>query len=217
MQKTAVTPYLKNLLYGLIAFSLVLTVAPKASAHVTVKPAEALTGAFQTFTVNVPNEKTIPTTSVKVIVPPGVEHVTPTNKAGWTIAIDKSGEGKAATVTAVTWSGGEITDGTRDEFTFSAKTPAEAGELQWKAYQTYSDGTVVAWDQAESQDSGHSSENPNQGPLSITKVSSTLATNIRTTTTNSNDNKKNDYALYLSGAALLVSFIAIIITTRKRQ
>jgi len=105
------------------------------------------TGAYQTFSVDVPAEKNSPTVSVKLDTPESLTDVTPTVKPGWTIKVDKHGEGEDAMVTAITWSGGEIGAGYRDEFTFSAKTPDQPADLQWKAYQTYGDGTTVSWDQ----------------------------------------------------------------------
>lgn len=108
-----------------------------ASAHVTVKPTEVGVAMNQTFTVSVPVEKDIPTISVKLILPTGLESVTPYVKNGWKIS---------ATGTEIVWSGGSIPVGQRDDFLFSAKTPAKEGHLIWKAYQTYSDGTVIAWD-----------------------------------------------------------------------
>src|SRR5687768_3143391 len=69
-----------------------MTVASPASAHVTVKPAEVLTASFQTFTVSVPNEKDEPAIEVRVLIPPGLQHVMPTVKPGWNITSQKQGE-----------------------------------------------------------------------------------------------------------------------------
>lgn len=121
-----------------IILSIVLVlIATPTFAHVTVKPNQAGVASYQTFTVAVPVEKDIPTTMVKVTIPAGVDSVTPNAKPGWKIVND----GKE-----ITWSGGSIPAGQRDEFYFSAKTPTTEGKISWKAYQTYSDGSVVAWD-----------------------------------------------------------------------
>jgi uncharacterized protein YcnI len=119
-------------------------------AHVVVKPDIAKPASYQTFTVNVPNEKDIPTIKLRLVLPEGVDSVSVTNKIGWTANIVKEGE-KAK---EIEWSGGTIPKDFRDEFSFSAKTPAKEDEIAWKAYQTYQDGTVVSWDQMPHNDHG---------------------------------------------------------------
>lgn len=138
-----------------------------ASAHVVVRPADAKTGTYQTFTVSVPVEKDNPTVGVKLAIPKGVMYVTPTIKPGWAIQTEKQGTGDDAVVTSINWTGGSIGVGLRDEFTFSAKTSDQPVDLQWKAYQTYQDGTVVSWDQ---QPAGEEKEGGTTGPFSVTKV-----------------------------------------------
>lgn len=189
-----------------------------ASAHVTVQPSEILTADWQTFTVSVPNEKEATNTGLKLLIPAGVEHVTPTVKQGWNITTEKEGEGEEAVVKSITWRGGNIPSGFRDDFTFSGKTPDKAGELQWKSYQTYADGTTVAWDLSESDQPKKADGSPDfskSGPYSITKVASestqapTVATATQTTDT------KSQWALYIAGVAAVLSLLAIFLATRK--
>lgn len=139
-----------------------------ASAHVVVRPNTVAPGAFQTFTVGVPNEKDMATTGLRLVIPEGLQFVSPTVKPGWTITVTKDGE----TVKEIAWTGGTVPVGQRDDFTFSAKAPAAEGELAWKAYQTYADGTVVAWDQppAVADDHGETEEGADN-PYSVTNVS----------------------------------------------
>ena len=196
-----------------------LALSSTAMAHVTVKPSEALTASYQTFLVSVPNEKSIPTTSIKVVIPSGVQSVTPTQKAGWQVTTDKTGTGEDATVTAITWSGGTINQGTRDEFSFSAKLPDQATELQWKAYQTYSDGTVVSWDKAGSDDRSHDSEDENSGPLSVTNVVTETGATATVNAANqaATDAKKTaNWALYTGIAGVAIGLIAVFLATRKK-
>ncbi len=181
-----------------------------ASAHVTVKPGEVTTATYQTFTVSVPNEKELPTTAVRVVVPNGVTNVTPTQKDGWVTETKKDGD----TITEITWKNGQIGQGLRDEFTFSAKTPTEAATIQWKAYQTYSDGLVVAWDQAESSDS-HGSEN--SGPLSVTSIVTAPTQNAATTVALEAANTKAERALYIAIVAVVIALISVFFATRKKS
>lgn len=185
--------------------------ASNASAHVTVKPGEVQTASYQTFTVNVPNEKEIPTTSIRVAIPSAITGATPTQKSGWVVETKKDGD----TVTEITWTGGEIGQGLRDEFTFSAKTPDEVGTVEWKAYQTYADGTVVAWDQDESVE-GHGHEDESKGPLSVTSV---IAAPVDSTMVVAEEvdraNSSAQRAQYFSIAAVVVALVAVFFATRK--
>lgn len=144
-----------------IIIALLLLIATTASAHVSVKPAQVGIASYQTFTVSVPVEKNIPTTAIRLVIPVGLESVTPYVKPGWKITSD----GKE-----LVWSGGSIPAGHRDDFLFSAKTPAVEATLVWKAYQTYADGTIVAWDAHPT-----SSHEEQMNPASQSKVINDLA------------------------------------------
>ena len=115
-------------------------------AHVVVRPAEVGVGAFQTFTIGVPTEKDIATVGVRLVIPEGLEHTRPNVKPGWKISITKTGEGEEAVISEISWTGGWIPADHRDDFFFSAKVPSNETKVIWKAYQTYSDGSVVSWD-----------------------------------------------------------------------
>lgn len=111
-------------------------------AHVTVKPDTVITAKFQTFTVSVPVEKEIGTTEIKLEIPENLNHVTPNVKNGWEVIRELDEEENS--VKTLTWKG-YIPAGFREEFIFSAQAPSQEGELAWKAYQTYEDGSVVEW------------------------------------------------------------------------
>jgi uncharacterized protein YcnI len=152
----------------LIIFSLVAFTPIQSFAHVTVTPSAVKPAAFQTFSVNVPNEKDIPTVKVRLVLPGGLQYVQPTTKLGWNVNIIKDGEN----VKELEWTTGLIAKGFRDEFGFSAKVPGNETKLAWKAYQTYQDGSEVAWDKDIESNDGHSKtdskEQPN--PYSVTEV-----------------------------------------------
>jgi len=162
--------------YLLMALVLVLPVF--VSAHVTVKPNEVGVGAWQTFNVSVPVEKDIATVGVRLIIPAGLEYVTPNVKPGWKVDTVKMGEGEEAMVHEIKWTGGSIPAGMRDDFFFSAHVPAEEGILQWKAYQTYADGSIVSWDINEAdqpKDASGEEDFSSKGPYSETKIINDLA------------------------------------------
>lgn len=180
-------------------------------AHVVVTPTETTTATRQDFSVGVPNEKDIPTTAVRVVIPEGLESVTPYVKPGWEITTKTSGEGEEAKVTEITWSGGEIAKGLRDAFTFRAMTPSNDTTLAWKAYQTYSDGTVVSWDQKESAEGHAESEDETKGPQSETRILSDLPDKADTLAENL------QFIRWVSYAALLLAAIGLALTLRKRS
>lgn len=211
----------KKLLFMAILFCSVILSSAVASAHVVVNPAEVETGAFQTFTVSVPNEKeTNATIDVKLEIPPGLEHVSPTIKPGWNINVEKQGTGEEAVVKSISWSGGSVGAGFRDDFSFSAKAPETATELRWNAYQTYDDGLVVSWNVEEGEQPKKADGSPDfstSGPFSVTKVVSSLstsATSDATATTNSSSNSSNQ-ATITAVAALIISLIALALSTKK--
>ncbi len=140
-----------------LAAALLLSVA---GAHATVRTetglSESAAGKSETYRLNVPTEKEIATTQIRLVVPAGVVisrfQVTP----GFTRTVKKNAAGL---VTEVVWKG-RVAPMEYARLFFQAKNPAAAGEVVWKVYQTYSDGSVVAWDDT----------NPAEGPASRTTV-----------------------------------------------
>jgi uncharacterized protein YcnI len=77
----------KSMILVLTLF-LSLGFAGLASAHVTVQPTEVPAGSYQVFTVRVPTEKEIATTSVKLAIPDGVSVSRIEPKPEWTYEIE---------------------------------------------------------------------------------------------------------------------------------
>lgn len=200
---------------GVLAFAFVGLSVGTASAHVTVKPSDVKTATYQVFTVSVPNEKDIATTAVKIDVPAEIASITPTQKSGWTVTTEKTGEGESAKISSVTWSGGQIGEGLRDEFTFSAKTPAEPTKLRWNAYQTYANGTVVSWDQEESVTGGHGADE-NKGPFSVTNIVDETVNEGASVEAVQAAKQTADRATYFSIAAIAIALIAAFFATRNK-
>lgn len=135
-------------------FLLAIMLPGIASAHVTVKPNEVVAGGFQTFFVQVPNERdNASTTKVEIEFPHAFASVSFQPKPGWkrTVKmvefdepIEAFGDQVTEGVGTVTWSGGEIAPGEFETFYFSAGVVPE-GDLVFPALQTYSSGQVVRW------------------------------------------------------------------------
>lgn len=205
-------------------------------AHVVVRPDKVAIGKFQTFTIGVPNEKDIPTVGVRLLIPEGLQHVTPNVKSGWNIEVKKekvyegmkgetlnTGEEAPYTekVTEIIWTGGSIPAGQRDEFLFSAQVPAETTTLIWKAYQTYEDGTEVAWDTEAEEVTSHDDDAEDEhkketGPYSRTEVINDLQDGNMSSAVNTT---KSNMPLYVSFFALGLSGISLWmnLTNKKKK
>ena len=107
-----------------------------AQAHVRVLPFESQPGALQTYTVKVPTEGTVKTTSVELEVPDGVSVVSIADPAD-----SKKANGRT---TSITWKV-EIPPGQSKDLVFEAVNPADSRDLSWKAHQHYADGTSRDW------------------------------------------------------------------------
>src|SRR5262245_24630548 len=83
---------------AITTIALVLSFAPAAHAHVTIRPREAKLGATEKYTMRVPTEGKVATTSVELEVPDGVTIVTVNGAAG-SVEQKKSG----GRVTSITW------------------------------------------------------------------------------------------------------------------
>lgn len=186
---------------GIFLLSFVLLFFPSnAFAHVVVTPNQAGIASLQTFSVAVPVEKDIPTVSLRLIIPEGVTKVTPNVKNGWVITTKTEGEGKDQRISEIEWTGNSIPVGQKDDFLFSAQVPPVETTVHWKAYQTYSDGSVDEWIQDEKTQNGSESEHP----ASTTKVINNLQS---MNSTASQDSNNGSIALGLSAAALAISIL----------
>lgn len=196
-------PKLSYLLAAIVTTTTSLVISATASAHVVVKPTEVGAAAFQTFTAGVPNEKDIDVTGLRIVIQDDLNYVTPTVKPGWTIETKKTGSGEDAKVSEISWTGGTIPSGQRDDFTFSAQVPEKPGTVVWKAYQTYADGSVAAWENPPTGD--HDSEDENKLPYSETAVVDDLAA---TAATDASTKKASD-AAGQARAALIISIVSL--------
>ncbi|MCA9348011.1 DUF1775 domain-containing protein [Candidatus Saccharibacteria bacterium] len=215
-----VTKFMVVALVGVLG-SFVLT--SSVLAHVVVRPREVAVSEYTDFVVSVPNERSVATIAVKIEVPEGVTSITPVVKSGWEIDVEKGEESDdthaGAVVKSITWSGGAVPMGQKDNFVFSAKTPNEAGDLRWNAYQTYEDGLAVAWDKADEEQPKKSDGSPDyseSGPFSVTRVSvPTQATTAIETADGAET--ETDKTLYMAISALVVAFLALIMATSKQR
>lgn len=158
---------------GLIAggsLALALAAPLAASAHITLDDDTAAAGSYSLITFKVPNESATAATSTIAVTLPSdtpLAYVSYVPVAGWTTELVTTtlpdpvtiGESELTeAVTQVVWtadSGSEIADGQLQLFPLSLGPIPDVGSLTLPVEQTYTDGTVVAWDET-----GDDAENP---------------------------------------------------------
>ncbi len=114
-------------------------VASPAAAHVTVWPQQSQAGGSERYTVRVPTEGQVATTSVELEVP---ADVTVTGVlVGGAYTYDARRDGNR--IVAITWKL-EIKPAEIGEFVFFARNP-KAEQISWKARQRFADGTSADW------------------------------------------------------------------------
>ena len=117
----------------------ILVSASIAAAHVTVLPRESPAGMEQRYTISVPTEGQVATTSVELDVPPGVTVTQVVTGPGYTFDLRREGD----RIVAITWKK-EIPPKQSAQFEFVARNP-NAAEIAWKARQRFADGTSADW------------------------------------------------------------------------
>jgi uncharacterized protein YcnI len=132
--------------------AVLLVLALPAEAHVRVLPFTSKTGGRQTYTMKVPTEVKVPTTSVELEIPAGLSVISIADPAE-----TKKVNGR---IVSITWKTDIPPDQSRD-FNFVAENPKADQDMAWKAHQHYADGTSRDWVDAPKTKS----------PASVTKLS----------------------------------------------
>ncbi len=129
----------------LLTGGLVLAAPLMASAHVHIDPVQAEAGSATDVAFTVPNESdTASTTAVRITLPEGVGDVTAQSVRGWDDRVVTSGG--RATAVEFTATGDGIGQGASQDLVVRLAQVPSVGSLQLPVAQTYSDGTVVEWD-----------------------------------------------------------------------
>ena len=152
----------------------VFVLAWPASAHVSVTSPNAKAGAEAVLTFSVPTESDkASTTKVAVQLPPFAA-VSVLPKAGWRIAthtttlakplVTDDGDKVTKAVTEVEWTAlstsSAIAPGQFEQFTVEAGPLPEVASLAFGIVQTYSDKTVVRWNQVAAPGSDAEPDHP---------------------------------------------------------
>jgi uncharacterized protein YcnI len=192
-----------------------LTAAP-ASAHVRVESDNPSPGQTAVVTFRVPgeSESNALTTQLRVDLP-DLTSVRTEVMPGWTTRLDRATA--AGTVSAITWSAAPGTGISTDQFALfrmSLKLP-EGQSVSFPATQTYSDGTVVHWDQPALPDGGE----PEYPAPVLTLSGSETATADEHPASVAQSQATDNAARWLAGGALIVAAVAVAgsLLSRRRS
>ena len=118
-----------------------------ASAHVTVDAPGAAQGGYTVLTFKVPTEsETAGTTKLSVTLP-ALKSARTEPLAGWQSTIEHNDKQEAVSVTWTADPGVSVPPGQFQRFVLSAGPMPDEAEISFDASQTYSDGSVVDWNQ----------------------------------------------------------------------
>ena len=119
----------------------ILSTTTAATAHVTVSPNVSSPGAWETYAIKMPNERSIDTTALEVRFPAGLKVKSFEDKAGWTIKPLRDSSGA---ITGARWTG-KLAPERFVQFAIIGVNPKAGSDLSFSATQTYADGSVVDW------------------------------------------------------------------------
>jgi uncharacterized protein YcnI len=205
---------------------LIVLTAQAAVAHVGVHADSTEAGSFSQLTFRVPNESdTAGTVTVAVTLPQDTPllYVSTKPVPGWTATVTEQPLPAPVTVEGttltkaprtVTWQarpGTRIEPGQYQDFDISAGPLPGAGTVSLPAVQTYSDGTVVRWDQPTPA-GGAEPEHP-APELVVTAAGGAAAAPAGAPRGDDADS----VARILAGAALVVALLGAVLAVTGRR
>lgn len=223
------------------AIALAVVAPMTASAHVRIDPDQASAGGYSVLTFRVPTESATagtvglevdfptktPFTSVSYQPVPGWSAEVTTSKLDTPVTI--AGAKVTQAPTKIVWTadpGVRIEPGQFQEFSISAGVVPDTGKIMLPAIQTYSDGSVVKWDEPTPA-SGAEPEHPaptlyiNDAPPSDTHAQPTIVSSTPAPAA-AGTSSTDAAALGLSVAGLALAAIALVtavlgLTRRPRR
>ena len=203
--------------------------AGPAIAQVSVSSTDAAPGEFGKAVFRVPTEsETASTTKLVVTLPQDAPFafVSAQSKPGWKVTtteakLDKPTKvgdfelTKAVRTIAWTATGAGIPPSEFDEFAISGGPFPKADKIAFTAEQTYSDGKVVAWDQAQKGDTEPEHPAPT---LTLTQpVDETSGESKAYSSDLAITNDRDDTGRWLGGTALAVAAVALVVVLRENR
>ncbi|WP_345762878.1 YcnI family copper-binding membrane protein [Diaminobutyricibacter sp. McL0608] len=223
------------------ATAVLVVAAPlAASAHVHIDPNQAAAGSYTTLSFTVPTESaTAGTVKLEVDLPtktpfssvsyqpmPGWKTTVVTEKLATPVKTDDGTVTEAPI--RITWTadpGVQVGPGAFEDFVVQAGPVPDTGSVVLPVTQTYSDGTVVNWNQPTPA-SGEEPEHPaptlyvNTAPPADPETVHTLVTSTPAPAASSSTSSSDTVAIALGIAGLALGAIALVVAvyavTRRR-
>lgn len=214
-----------------LAGALALAGTGLASAHVTVHAPGAAQGGYEMLTFRVPTESATAGTTGLTVRLPNLRSARTEPMPGWSATVHKDPDSGRAT--SVTWTadpGVQIGPGHFAEFRVAAGPLPEKSAVSFPAEQTYSDGTVVDWDE---QPAGEGAEPEHPAPsLTLEPAASddgatasedggARSATSATAGDAGHDHEEDSVARWLGGAGLVLGALALSLalgdTIRRRR
>lgn len=209
---------MRKLLVLPIALAALLAGTGPAFAHVTVSGPGARQGGYAVLTFRVPNEEATASTTKLVIHFPDATPITSVlvqPHAGWTA---KRVTAPSGAVTEIDWTADSVASGIKpgefDEFLVSAGPLPKVRALAFAAIQTYSDGTVVSWNETAAPGSAE----PEHPKPTLTLAPASAATTAPTAPAASSGGGGGGASTALAIVALVLAAAAlgVAVVTRVR-
>jgi uncharacterized protein YcnI len=170
-------------------------------AHAVVFPKTSTVGAYERYSLRVPNEKAVATTRVELRFPAGVRVTSFADVPGWRLEIVTD---SAKAITAAIWTG-TLAPQRFVEFPFVAVNPRTDTRLEWPAYQTYADGERVEWTGPEGS----------KAPASATAIGAAVAAVTAPATAPTTPDASGGLTRWLPWVALVISILSLGLAIRK--
>ncbi len=181
-----------------------------AWAHVHASSDDAVRGGAAIVTFEVPNESsTGAATTALTVTLPNVASAQAEAMPGWTAKLDR--DAAAGTVRSVTWTAAPNAGIPADQFALfrlSVQLP-DADTVSFPATQTYSDGSIVKWDQA-SQPGGGEPEHP--APMLTLAAKSAVSHDHQ-----ASNPPADNTARVLGGLALVLGALSLCLALARRR
>lgn len=188
---------------------------PAAWAHVHASSDSPVRGAMAIVTFQVPNESTTgaATTALSVALP-NVASAAAEAVPGWTAKVDR--DAAAGTVRSVTWTAAPNAGIGADQFGLfrvSLQLP-DTDTVSFPATQTYSDGTVVKWDQPAPPGGG---EPEHPAPTLALTAAAAAPHDHHAAAAAPRPTSSDDAARILGVAALVIAIVALSLVVIRRR
>lgn len=212
---------------GAVMSIALLTGAGTASAHVHVDADGAAPGSTSVLTFRVPGEsETGALTTAFSVALPNVASARTEVMPGWTAKLDR--DAAAGTVRSVTWTAAPSVGISPDQFALfnvSVTLPNQP-TVTLPATQTYSDGTVVKWDQPPLPGGGEPEHPapelkltgaPAEGDDDHEQPAAPVATAAAAPTAEPASARPDDTARWLAGGALVLAAVGVVVALAGRR